>query len=102
MTAIERFHARKYRDQQGSKADKRAILKVSSAGSSKKQKMLVKSCVQDALKELAKDRGEEQELKYVDVEPMETLKVVTGMEPHLLEADPKTLMGTQGESHQEK
>jgi Fic family protein len=36
MTVVEQFHARKFKEHHGSKAEKRAVLKVTSVGSSKK------------------------------------------------------------------
>jgi hypothetical protein len=36
MTAVEQFHARKFKEHHGSKAEKWAVLKVTSVGSSKK------------------------------------------------------------------
>jgi hypothetical protein len=56
LTAVEHFHARRLKDQRGTKEDKRAVLNVAGAGSSKKQKTPVKSCVQEAVKGLMLDR----------------------------------------------
>jgi hypothetical protein len=40
MTAIERFHARKFRRQNEASTGKRAVLKITGARSSKKQRTL--------------------------------------------------------------
>jgi hypothetical protein len=41
MIAVERFHARKFKDQSKAQGEKRAVLKVMGAGSNKKQKPLL-------------------------------------------------------------
>jgi ribosomal protein S20 len=52
MTAIERFHMRKFKDRSGVKAEKRAILKALGSGGNKKQKTQVKCYVKEVLQSL--------------------------------------------------
>jgi hypothetical protein len=49
LTAIERFHARKFKHQSEATVGKRAVLKITGAGSSKKQCTPVKKCMKEAL-----------------------------------------------------
>jgi hypothetical protein len=50
-TTVERFHARKF----GANLGKRGVLKVNSAGTSKKQNTPIKTSTQGALLQLSKD-----------------------------------------------
>jgi hypothetical protein len=50
--AIERFHARRFKTKAGQSAEKHAILKVTSTGSNKKQKIPIEGTCERILKRL--------------------------------------------------
>jgi hypothetical protein len=54
LTAVERFHARKFKDM-AMTSEKKAIHKVAGSGNTKKQKMPIKVNIKGAIKELLKE-----------------------------------------------
>jgi hypothetical protein len=61
----------------------------------------VKTSVQEAFRNLIQSGCREQRTDDGEL-PMETSTMVPSMEPQPLQADPKNLMGSHGESRQEK
>jgi hypothetical protein len=102
MMAVEHFHARKFKEHNRPQGEERAVLKVVGAGSNKKQNTLVKPSMQEAFRSLVHSGNDGQGFEAGQEEPMETSKVVSGMEAQPLEADPKKLPGSHGESRREK
>jgi hypothetical protein len=86
LTAIERFHAHKFKRQSEATIGKRAVLKIIGAGSSKKQCTPVKKCMKEALGAL--------------VNSEETGRMIGSMEA--VEVDQQEMDTAMDESRQEK
>jgi hypothetical protein len=101
--AVERFHARKFRDKHLPNSDKQATIhKVAGAGSIKKQKTPVKPCVKGVIKALMEEEDHaEMNRELIDINK-ELQEVDHAMDADPLSADPTHLTGAQGEPRQEK
>jgi hypothetical protein len=93
MTAVDHFHARKFKEINMLKGEKRVVLKVAGAGTNKKQRTAVKSSVQEAIKSLVQSRIDVQGDVVEHDDAMEMSKEGLGVAPQPLEADPKMLTG---------
>jgi hypothetical protein len=100
MTAIERFHARKFKGLSGTNTDKRAILKAAGLGRNKKQRTPVKSYVMEALQDLVKDDVEAGTSEDEAEDLMELSKEGMVERTSSLKKVPKHLTGTHDKSHQ--
>jgi hypothetical protein len=102
MTTVERFHARKFRDNGGQSVDKRAILKVIGGGSNKKQKTPIKDCVKGMLKNLLETEDVDEVKPMAGDVPMKQheMDVASGANPPI--AHPIHMTGTHVKSHQEQ
>jgi hypothetical protein len=76
MTAVEHFHARKFNENVGSRANKRAVLKVSGAGGRKKQKNPIKSGIKEVLLAMLQDDKVDVKVEGQIVDSMELSKEV--------------------------
>jgi hypothetical protein len=99
MTAIERFHARKFKGSSGTNTYKRAILKAAGSGRNKKQRTPVKSYVMEALQDLVKDDVEAGTSEDEAEDLLELPKEGMVERASSLEKVPKHLTGTHDESH---
>jgi hypothetical protein len=102
MAAVERLHAKKFRNKEVQNSEKKAILKVNGGGGNKRQKTPVKDYVKGALKCLM-DTEEGEAMTHTEGEELmeqQAVDTVSGAIPPMV--TPKHLTGTHGESRQEK
>jgi hypothetical protein len=78
------------------------MLKVTGAGSRKKQETPVKACMKEALKAMVDVEVVDVTINKETADPMELMKEAQALMTETLEADPNHLTGTHGESHQEQ
>jgi hypothetical protein len=102
MTAIERFHARKFRGKDDSCTGKWVALKITGVGRSKKQRTPVKAHMKEALSALVDSEVSRRTKRIVDDTDTDRQEMDTAMEANLSIVDPRHLMETHDESHQEQ
>jgi hypothetical protein len=78
------------------------MLKVTGAGSRKKQETPVKACMKEALKAMVDVEVVDVTINKETADPMELMKEAQALMTETLEADPNHLTGTHGESHHEQ
>jgi hypothetical protein len=101
MTAIERFHARKFGGSKESGAGKKVVLKIVGTGSSKKQQTPVKTGMKEALNALIEEEAIGGLANTIDSTTTVKQEGDDAMEALPSNVNPTHLTGTQ-ESRQEK
>jgi hypothetical protein len=79
MSAVECFHAQKFKATMDVQGDKRAVLKVTGSGNSRKQKTPIKAIVKEALEDLVDDEENNVMIKMEVANPMELTKEIQAM-----------------------
>jgi hypothetical protein len=94
MTAIERFHARKFKGKDETGTGKHAVLKITGAGRSKKQRTPIKTHLKEALNELVGEEVSRRTKRLADVSDMDQQEMDIAMQANPPIVDHEHLMGT--------
>jgi hypothetical protein len=100
LTAVERFHARKFGARKMDGSEKWPVLKVGISSMVKKQKTPINTAVQGATRSLSQD-GLHILLNEMKEEPSEKPDVKMADDAAALVVDPRTLTGSLEEARQE-
>jgi hypothetical protein len=102
MTAIERFHARKFKGKDEYVSGRRAVLKIIGAGSSKKQRTPIKTHLKEVLNELVGEEMSGRTGRLADDLDMDQQDLDIALQATPSIFDHEHLMGTHVESRQEQ
>jgi hypothetical protein len=102
LSAVERFHAWKFKGKGEASAGKWAVRKITGVGSSKKQKTPMKACMKDVLKDLEEREELGTMMRTTDVVPRDLQEMDIAMDAKPSSAGPTNLTQTQDETYQKQ